>query len=98
MRKNIIVFVIVCLSLFLSLPVFGKDEKRDILLTTVDIPVSYDVIGIVYGRISSNDIKELNDELIRRAGKINADAVIGVRYLPYLDYLYVYGTAVKRKE
>lgn len=98
MRKNIVVFVILCVSLFLSWPVFSKDEKKDILLSTVDIHANYDVIGIVYGRISSNDIKELNDELIRRAGRIDADAVIGVRYLAYLDYLYAYGTAVKRKD
>lgn len=86
------VFVIVLPSLCIY------SQEKNIILSTGDIPGNYEVIGIAYGRISTDEIKELNSELERRADKMGADAVINVRYLPYVGYLYAYGTAVKFKK
>jgi hypothetical protein len=96
LRGFIFIVLIIC-AITISIPAYSKD-KKDIILSTVDISGEYEIIGIVYGRIGTTDIKELNKELKRRAAKIDADAVIGIRYLPYIGYLYAYGTAIKFKE
>lgn len=96
--KKIIIFLTAVFIIIYSISVYSQEKKKGIILSTGDIPGNYEVIGIVYGRIGTAEIKELNSELEKRADKMDADAVINVRYLPYVGYLYAYGTAVKFKE
>lgn len=96
--KKIIIFLSALFVIISSFSVYSQEKKKGIILSTGDVPGNYEIIGIVYGRIGTAEIKELNSELEKRADKMDADAVINVRYLPYIGYLYAYGTAVKFKE
>ena len=82
----------------LSSPVYAAGKKGILLTTTAEISQDYEVIDIVYARSGTTSLGDLNDELKRRAVRMGADAVIGIRYLPFVGYLYAYGTAVKFKE
>ncbi|MFH1857269.1 MAG: hypothetical protein ABH836_08640 [Candidatus Omnitrophota bacterium] len=97
MRK-IVFFAVLVTIVFVSSFSYAQDKKKILLSTTSNINQPYEVIGIVYGRINTADIRDLNEELESRAGNMNADAVVEVRYLLYVGYLYAYGTAVKFKE
>lgn len=98
MKKIAIFLTAVFVIVLSSVCIYSQEKNKGIILSTGDIPGDYEVIGIAYGRISTADIKELNSELEKRADKMGADAVINVRYLPYIGYLYAYGTAVKFKK
>ena len=71
---------------------------KSIILTTMDVPGSYEVVNLVSYRSNSTDINELIKGLKKVGEGLGADAVIGVHCTSYADYFYAYGTAVKFKK
>ncbi|MCK5306640.1 MAG: hypothetical protein KAJ66_05840 [Candidatus Omnitrophica bacterium] len=78
-------------------PQAGFAQNKKIKLTTCDLHKEYTIKGIVVYRSGTPDLEQINEELIKRAGKLKADCIIGVRYLEAMGYLFGYGTAVKVK-
>lgn len=100
MKKIIIFLVIFTITLFLVLPLAqakAKTEKNGIMLTTGDIKENYKIArsGIITCKITSAEIGQSVEKLREEAQKIDADAVIFVRFVNFGGYLYIYGTPVK---
>jgi len=66
--------------------------------TMADVEKKYQVVGVVAYRSEANDIAALNEELLKKAKMMGAEEVIQVRYFQYNNYIYGYGTAVKKKK
>ncbi|MCK4518573.1 MAG: hypothetical protein KAU12_00495, partial [Candidatus Omnitrophica bacterium] len=75
----------------------AADNYTKIKLTTCDLHKEYTIKGVVVYRSGMPDLEKINEELIKQAGKLKADCIIGVRYLEAMGYLFGYGTAVKVK-
>ncbi len=100
MKKIIVSLVIFVTVLFLVLPFSqakGKTGRAGIILTTGDIKENYKIArsGIITCKISSTEIEKLIESLREEAEKIEADAVVFVRFISFGGYLYIYGTPVK---
>lgn len=75
-----------------------KEERASSGLTAADIEKKYQIMGVVAYRSEVNDISALNDELLKKAKLMGAEEVIQVRYFQHNNYIYGYGTAVKKKK
>lgn len=73
-------------------------EKVDVTVITTDLNEPYEIVGFVFARSGSPDLSKINDDLKEQAEKMDADYLIGVRYVIYAGYIYGYGTAVKTKQ
>ncbi len=86
-------------SLSLAFGYDGKDTTKKgaagVVLSTVDLKVDYDILGVVSYRSSETMPEKINSELKRQADDLGADYVIGVTYYSGFGYLYGSGTAVK---
>lgn len=66
--------------------------------TSADIEKKYQVIGVVAYRSEAGNISTLNDELLKKAKAMGAEEVIQVKYFQHNNFIYGYGTAVKKKK
>lgn len=86
----------VCVVMILcAIPPAMADGKKGVILSTVDLKVDYDTLGIVSYRSSETMPEKINNELKRQAEDLGADYVIGITYYSGFGYLYGSGTAVK---
>lgn len=100
MKKIIVSLVIFIIVSFLVLPFCETEAKvksAGVILTTGDIKEDYKIAksGFIICKISSTEIDKLIEKLREEAEKINADAVVFVRFINFGGYLFVYGTPVK---
>ena len=100
MKRIILSLVIFIIVSFLVLPlpqVKGKTKSAGIIVTTGDIKEDYKIArsGIITCKITSTEEDKLIEKLKEKAEKINADAVIFVRFVSFGGYLFIYGTPVK---
>ena len=100
MKKATIFLIIFIIGLFLILPFSAseaKNGKKGVILTTGDIKEDYKRAksGIITCKISSTEIEQLIEKLREEAEKIDADAVIFVRFVGFGGYFFIYGTPVK---
>jgi len=85
-----------CIYLLLILITPGLVVAGDLpKLTTEDLNISYEVIGIINHRSGELSIDKVTLALRDKAQSMGADYVIGVRFFRDSGYLYGYGTAVK---
>lgn len=89
--------LVVVISVVFSSIAFGASKAESIILTTMDVKDTYEVIGMVSSRTTATDFNTLIKEVKKTAKNLNADAVVGIRCFSYGDYMYAYGTAVKFK-
>lgn len=75
-----------------------QEGKTQSDMTAADIEKKYQVIGVVAYRSETNNMSVLNDELLKKAKDMGADEVIQVRYFQNNNYVYGYGTAVKKRK
>jgi len=75
----------------------SKEEKSSLNVSDEDIQKKYQVIGTVAYRGQTNDIDALNNELLNKAKALGGEEVVQVRYFQHNDYIYGYGTAVRKK-
>lgn len=73
----------------------GAKKAAGVVLSTVDLKVDYDILGVVSYRSSETMPDKINSELKKQAKDMGADYVIGVTYYSGFGYLYGSGTAVK---
>ncbi|MBL7071190.1 MAG: hypothetical protein ISS26_03335 [Candidatus Omnitrophica bacterium] len=76
----------------------AKDKKKRAVLSTVDINEDYDILGLVSYRSNDLDPEKIHSALRKKAEKMGADHVLGIRYYSNAGYVYGTGTAVKLKE
>ena len=97
---EVVVLLLLCISVFLPATAGAKEKKetKSIVLTTGDINKDYDIIDIISVSIINDDIEDLKQKLRKKALRLNADAVISVKYLLFRSRIYAYGTAVKLKD
>ncbi len=89
-----IISALIFLSFLSYLPVALSEEQKIKLLTT-NLNEPYKVVGFVSYRSGFPDLDKINEHLIKQAKGLDADYVIGIRYITYASYLFAYGTAVK---
>ena len=68
------------------------------IVTTSDAKASYTPLGLISARSGGsgeNIFKDLEEKLAREAAKLEATAVVEVRFIAHQGYLHAYGTAVK---
>jgi hypothetical protein len=95
----IVIASVFCLAdIGFSFKVAVAASPKKMVVTTLDVAGSYEVIGIVTYRTNSTDINELINGLKSEASEAGAEAVIGVRCTGYGDFFYAYGTAVTFKK
>lgn len=75
-----------------------RQNNEALASETVDIEKKYQIIGAVAYRAESGDISTLNKELLKKAKAMGAEEVVQVKYFQHNNYIYGYGTAVKRKK
>ncbi|NQU73464.1 MAG: hypothetical protein HQ547_01960 [Candidatus Omnitrophica bacterium] len=99
-RLCIILVLVGLMSMGFSISAYAKakSKAKPVILTTMDVKEAYEVIGIVSYRTSGTGFDDLMKGLKKAAMGIKADAVIGLRCVSYVDYMYAYGTAVKFKK
>lgn len=90
----VIIFPLSCLPQAIAQEKEGK-EKKEIILSTVDIDKDYEILGLVYYRSNGLDLEKIHRELQRQAKQMGADYVVGITYFSNAGYLYGSGTAVK---
>lgn len=75
-----------------------QEEKSSSDMTSADIEKNYQVIGVVAYRCESSNIDTLNDELLKKSKAIGGEEVMQVRYFQNNNFVYGYGTAVRKKK
>ena len=102
MKKKLWVILVLAVLVSIGLPASvgakAKSTTKSVIVTTMDVKETYEVIGIVTSKTSLTDINALINAVKKAAMGIKADAVIGLRCVSYGDFFYAYGTAVKFKE
>ncbi|MEA3305273.1 MAG: hypothetical protein U9R52_00500 [Candidatus Omnitrophota bacterium] len=95
-----VIILLLCISVFLPAIAGAKKKKeaKPIIMTTGDIRESYDIIDIITVSIIGDNLKDLKRKLRKKALKLNADAVVSVKYVLFRDRIHAYGTAVKLKD
>ncbi len=86
----VILFALVCVTAQAA----GK-KKSAVILSTVDLPDDYEILGVVAYRSNALNVDKIHKELSERASGMGGDHVIGITYFGYAGYLYGAGTAVK---
>jgi len=90
------ILLAVFISAFLAAPA-AAEEKKEVILSTIRPDQNHEILGLVSYRSSKLDPEKICKELTKKASKMGADSVTGIRFYSHAGYLYGTGTAIRFK-